>query len=350
MARPAESASRHTSRAARRFREPISMLSHSMSNSRRMSIPNPFRESGRRSNFLFFAALTPIDPQPWFEAKLSDPGRGVEVFEFPLDDNRLSRGGFIIADVEIDSLIAGVAGGGCRYPSNGKWGSYIGAIFQGFKRDVHIIKEADEHRFILPGKNHLGGIDRAMKIVGSIDWGGANPFVYLWGFQMPYMDDAWYIFDELYWDSRKRGQRRLEEHANEIKHRTTEIWHTQVDHSWADHDPTDAYEMMNFGVPSAPANKDVLGSIDYIRTLLKVREDTRRPRLFIAERCKFLSQQISTYHWSESTALKDAKNEPVKKDDHAVDACRYMVFSERVYDMKESAHVPLGDPGNQRRF
>ena len=161
------------------------------------------------------------------------------------------------------------------------------------------------------------------------------------------MDNDWYIFDEYYWPPRERGMRRLEQHADEIKKRT-ESHGVALDRVWADHDPTDANEFSGYGIISNPAAKDVRGGIEQVQTLLNPRMPLAnvdfphgRPRLHISERCENLLRELPTYRWNKSSRPedKDPKDEPVKVNDHAVDACRYLIFSEKPFE-EFSADIP----------
>lgn len=318
-------------------------------------------------DFRFADAITPIDPQPWFERKISGKlNAQTKVFYFPLDDNRISTGGFI-KDELIDAAIAEWPEEVADTRRNGRFGSFIGTIFQTFSRDIHVVPESQEHLF-LPwiGTNGRHVVHPHTYSIGSIDWGGANPFVHMWAYRMPHMDDIWYVFDEYYWDPKKKGQRRLEEHADEIKKRTSERWETVVARRYADHDPTDAFEMFNYGIESTPAEKvakksDGLGSkpgIELMQGLFKVRSDRAhpwrpgigRPRLFVAERCVHTVEEVSTYHWAKGVAGKNAKEEPAKEDDHAVDALRYLLFSDRMNDSGNALNLSdiNSDPENLR--
>lgn len=305
----------------------------------------------------FSAGMTPIESQPWLEDKLNgaELPPGYAVFEFPLDDNRISAGGFI-DDERIDALIA-------EWPPEvretrrlGKWGSYLGSIFQTFARDVHVVSEQKERELFLKGAKADGKLPYPMRAIGTIDWGGSNPFVFLWAVKIPWLDDDWYVFDELYWDFKVRGQRRLDQFADDIKQRTTQ-WATVLDHSWADHDPTNAAMFASYGIPSYPANKDVLLGIETVQGRLNPRPHLvdayfpkGRPRVHIAARCKNLLRELPGYKWAEGTEKRDARNEPQKKDDHAVDAFRYLLHSESMFDGRSrSKPVDLGR-NNRRNF
>jgi hypothetical protein len=65
-----------------------------------------------------------------------------------------------------------------------------------------------------------------------------------------------------------------------------------------------------------------------------------------------LLRELPIYRWAEGTDKRDAKREPVKKDDHAVDDLRYIVHSERPYDPRPAGSIRLPDlgRGNRRAF
>lgn len=291
-------------------------------------------------------ALTPIESQPWLERMLNEELKpGVEVFNFPLDDNRISMGGFL-PDELIDSMIAQWPDEVVETRRHGRFGGYIGSIYQSFSREIHVVDEEREQRDFFKGDRPP--VDWA--IIGGIDWGGANPFAFVWVCRIPHMDNAYYVFDEYYWDSRKRGQRRLADHANHIL-QTTGKWGTTLWRTWADHDPTDAYEFEGYGVQSSPADKaEMRPGIEYIQTLMKVRHDTGRPRIFYAKRCQNLIAETLTYKWAESTDKKNAREEPVDKDNHALSAMRYAIYSDRGHDPSIVADFSLLESAPQYQF
>jgi hypothetical protein len=269
------------------------------------------------------------------------------VFHFPIEDNRRSRGGFI-ADGEIQALLDEWPEEIRATRANGEWAALSGAIFQTFRRDVHVLSLAKEKE-LLRYTGETPSIPPTIHSIGSIDWGGANAFVHLWACQIPWADNLWYVYDEYYWDARKQGQRRLDEHAEEIKARTAK-WKTSMIRTWADHDPADALMMAHHGVPSFPAVKganSVREGIEVIQTLFKIRKDTNQPRLMFSERCKMLASQIASYRYKVGTFSRDPKDgEVVKVDDHTVDACKMLILSENVkaYEVASGTFRPNTGP------
>lgn len=270
----------------------------------------------------FWGAFTPIEAQPWLEEKLSSKiPEHWDVFEFPIDDNRESRGGFI-PDVAIDQAIE-------EWPEEmqatrrlGKWASFVGSVYRSFDRKIHVVDEVKERGLFFPSGKPLPD----HRAIGGIDWGGNNPFVFLWGLYLP-EHDCWYIYDEYYWDYRKRGSRLIRDHAKEILARTS-MWGIPLIRTWSDHDVQDRHEIHAEGISSHPAKKEVRPGIEYVQSLFKIRQQTGRPRLFIASRCVNLIRETISLKWPKGSDFRDPTDEPVKKDDHAPDAMRYLLFSE----------------------
>lgn len=142
--------------------------------------------------------------------------------------------------------------------------------------------------------------------VRAIDFGYTNPFVCLWGAVDE--DGRLYIYDEYY-----KRRELMEYHAAQINARGEAEW------TVSDHDAQDVAELRKHNIATIKAKKDVMAGIQKVKARLMVQADGR-PRLFIHERCVNLLREIGQYRW------KDDKEEPVKENDHAMDALRYMVM------------------------
>lgn len=284
----------------------------------------------------FFCAMTPIKSQPWLEDKLTNERPDSwDVFEYPLDDNRISLGGFI-PDKEIDGLIA-------EWPEEvqptrrkGKWSSFLGAVYKTFDREIHVVQEKDEDLFIPGGTIPIGG---KFMCVGGIDFGANNPFVYLLVVRIPHFDNAWYVLDEYYHNPKKRGVRLIREneggtsHSEQIK-KVNKKWNAHLSRYWADpEDKNGRNELRASGIETRAAKKDVEPGIECMQTLLKVNVATGRPRFFIAARCKNCIREWAIYSYPEGTDTRDPDENPLSKDDHCPDAGRYVVYSEAKSEM-----------------
>jgi len=141
---------------------------------------------------------------------------------------------------------------------------------------------------------------------GGIDQGYNNPFVVLDGALDD--DDVLYIYKEHY----ERG-RLLEEHA---KHLDSKITY-EADPSKKQQNK----ELQHLGFVVVPANNDVdMGILKVNARIRPVTDDPQSVRLKIFKSCIHLIDEFSLYRYDED------KEKPVKEDDHAMDALRYLVM------------------------
>ena len=284
--------------------------------------------------------MTPIDPQPWLEERLTvDRPEEWGIFELPIDENRISQGG-VIPDHRIDEAILNWPEEMRNTRRLGKWSSFLGAVFKHFSRDIHVIQEPAEKAMLRWAKS--GKIHGSIISTGGVDFGGNNPFCYLLILQLP--GDQWYVLDEYYWEYRIKGNRLLRDHAEAIKAMNRK-WGLNPPNIWADHDKQDRMELEAGGVMTLPADKGARVStlaetgvraashkrqlIETVQTLLTVVPRTGKPRWMVAARCKVLIKQMIGHRWAEGTDTRDPADLPVKIDDHAIDAMEYGIHSQR---------------------
>jgi phage terminase large subunit len=73
------------------------------------------------------------------------------------------------------------------------------------------------------------------------------------------------------------------------------------------------------------ARKDVLAGLQRVKSRLVVQGDGY-PRLFVSSRCVNVIKEFELYRWQDSKDDRNDKEEPLKQNDHAMDALRYMVM------------------------
>jgi hypothetical protein len=113
-------------------------------------------------------------------------------------------------------------------------------------------------------------------------------------------------------------------------------------------------EYAKFGVPIVLGNNDVQAGI--IRTAsylkpVKDEHDNLVPFWLITENCDKTIWEIKRYRWASWAHKRteqdhNVKEEPVKKDDHAMDSCRYFFMSRP--DLR--AEMPLTDDDQFQRL
>ena len=203
----------------------------------------------------------------------------------------------------------------------GAWASYAGQVYKKFNPRVHVVDQIE----ICPGMHHRR----------AIDWGSGpeNAFVCLWGARNGLGE--WFIYDE-YWSTDQNLD--VLQHLAAIEARWDwPEWSDFHGTTWADPSSLDCIRLaMHHGFPGIMQGRNaVQEGIECVRRHLHITPGTGRPRLFIHRKCKNLVREMGTYHYPECTTenvnSRDPAFEPVKRDDHAVDALRYLLFSEEGY-------------------
>ena len=82
-----------------------------------------------------------------------------------------------------------------------------------------------------------------------------------------------------------------------------------------------ADEYAERGVSCIRGNNEVLAWINRIKELLKL------PKIYIFRSCKNLIKEVQKYRRAKLNSTVSSKEAPVKKDDHATDAMRYLVMA-----------------------
>lgn len=213
----------------------------------------------------------------------------------------------------------------------GAWGSFEGLIYQELNPAVHFVSEAET----FPDGDFPVGVYHRR----GIDWGAGpdNPFAALWCYRNGVGE--YYFYDEYYSSSQSLT---MVDHLAAVSDqwpwpaRDPHYGPTFADPSGRDFLKTAArFSQYKHGYPDmslqSAANAVILG-IQHVKHLLQINPATGRPRIFICkDRCPNLARELRTYRWLRGTSginPRDARPEPLKKDDHTCDALRYIVYSE----------------------
>jgi PBSX family phage terminase large subunit len=191
----------------------------------------------------------------------------------------------------------------------GLWVSAEGVVYEEYDRSVHLIEPFP--------------ISHEWRRFRVVDFGYTNPFVCQW-WAVDH-DGNMYLYREWY----KTGMV-VEDHAARIKQLSEPAF---FEATVCDHDAEDRATLEKHGIPTVAAEKSVSVGIQAVQSRLKGK------RLFImrgalvdadqalldAKRPTCTEQEIEGYMWHKGADGRPNKEEPVKVDDHGMDAMRYAV-------------------------
>lgn len=287
-----------------------------------------------------FAEFTPLDPDlcVWLEELLEKEPDGWGFYRGNTEANRDN-----LAAGAIEAFLTTVPDELVETRLRGALATFEGAIYPGFSTAVHVVPDD----MLLPGKIPAG----CWHALGT-DWGSSVEHPHVTEFGCIDGMGNWWIYDE-YFDCQQT--KTTFDRAQEIVERCA-YWHWPVTRGAAHGLPIlklsglDPHYGMNFadpsrpgeinsfsmyGVPSLPASNRVYDGINHVRSLLKVQPNTGRPRLFIAKRCRHLIDGLRKYRWRKSRKPTEgnflnpavAAPQPLKREDDAPDALRYLVVT-----------------------
>jgi hypothetical protein len=161
----------------------------------------------------------------------------------------------------------------------------------------------------------------------GVDWATSSPTAYvLVGVKhRPDGRPRVWVESELYYDpERSQRQRSCDELANDMLGFMAGRAHPSVPISAVYVDPSASALELDFeraGISVTHADNDVAGGIQTVAKLLRTGLFTVDP-----QRCPNLVREFPGYVWDPKASAR-GKDEPVKADDHALDATRYALHS-----------------------
>jgi PBSX family phage terminase large subunit len=254
---------------------------------------------------ILFATMNPTYPshilKTWIDkARAGDPD--YYELQFYIEDNTFLGKDFIEM---VKSSLSGVH---YKRLYLGEWALADGAIFDFFDRSLHVVEKPPRC---------------ADYWVAGVDYGTSNAFAAILvgvhcGRQEQEAPIMW-AEKEFYWDYKKRGyQKSSAEFAADMK---TFLEPYSVKSIYLD--PSAAnfrLDLQRLGLHPVNADNDVNEGI--IRTISLLKGSTRNGQLYVCSECKNLIREIESYVWHPK-CLEKGEDEPLKVDDHAVDALRY---------------------------
>ena len=227
-------------------------------------------------------SFNPIDRNHWLFKRFFEKEVDIYKGKFTYKDNKFLDSEYkkVLEDLkEKDEYLYNVY---CL----GEWGTLKGQIYT--KWDI--FKEDKEYDDIIAG----------------IDFGYNNPTAYL---LIGIKDDEIYVFDEIY-----RTQLTTPEIIDLIKEKNKEWQVNPI--IYCEHEPDRNKSFFQAGLRVMDAKKDVNLGINFLKT----------KKIHINERCINTIKEIQGYKYKEDRN-GNVLEEPVKFNDHAMDALRYAVYT-----------------------
>lgn len=268
------------------------------------------------TNGSFWITMTPIDGMTWIFETLYEPGlngeRDIFIIEVSMTDNP-----HLNAEA-VQNFLDGLTPDERTAREHGRFVQLGGLIYKEFKMETHVKPSWT------PPKDWLW--------VVSMDHGYNNPSAWLW--HGVSHDGAVVTFYEHY-----QAGWTVELHAAEVRRLNEQfgripdfyIGDPAISQENAVNGTSIYVEYVKRGIPIVLGNNDVKSGIDRVSRYLKVRSDGN-PNWTITEDCPNLIKEIRKYRWKTYANKRVAnannlKEEPHKKDDHAMDSARYFFMS-----------------------
>lgn len=202
----------------------------------------------------------------------------------------------------------------------GKFVHFAGLIYGEFRESEHVIPTAEivqldenDNEIINPNVNVVVGIDpgirnRCAVIYAALDY-----------------EDNLFIFDEIYEQGKTISEICDQIKLINAKWQIEPIYYVIDEAARNRNNQTGRSDQMEFadnGIFTIMAQRAVEAGIN------RVKERLRNQRIFIFDDCRYLIKEFKKYRWRESPRTgEDGKPVPVKTEDHAMDALRYIVMS-----------------------
>jgi PBSX family phage terminase large subunit len=275
-----------------------------------------------------FASMNPSQPthklKTWID-KSENGDKNYYQLHFSLEDNPYLDDDY---KQRIKNSLSGVF-----YKRNylGLWCLAEGAIFDFFDKAIYTVPRPPR---------------QAEYWIAGIDYGTVNNFACILvgintGRSMQKGISRW-VEKEYIWDSRTKGRQKTNsEYADDVAEflEPYGVKSVYVDPSAA----AFKLELRRRGLHVVDADNDVTDGIIFMCS------EMQKGSLLVCHECKGLIKEIESYVWDPKASEK-GEDRPLKKDDHALDALRYAVYTHKITTYDYEMHAKLQQNWMQNRF
>ena len=251
-----------------------------------------------KPNSCFDGTCNPDTPQHWFHKFLLTDA-DIYQQQYTIYDNPYNDPGFVRS---LETEYAGTV-----YYDRfilGKWTLAQGLVYPNFRQEVNVYSDIDQKTR-----------ERCLAYV-SIDYGTANPCVFLYILYDPY-EKVVYVDREYYYDGRIKGQKTDAEYGNDLL--TFAPPYTIPGGVIIDPSALSfRTELRRKNYHVKEAANEVLDGLRNTAVLIGM------GKIRVNESCENLLDEFGAYSWDEKAADAGVEK-PIKTSDHACDALRYFV-------------------------
>lgn len=175
-----------------------------------------------------------------------------------------------------------------------------GLVYKEFNRSLHIVDKVPQE---------------SKAVIGGIDFGFTNPYASV-VIKVDYDNNYWVISEKYL--TGKTNTDIIDITKQETKDYSVSYWYPD------NAEPDRILEMKRAGLNCKEISKgrgSILSGIDLIRELLKSN------RIKIHSSCSSLIVELETYRYADKRINQNEPEEPIKENDHALDALRYAIVT-----------------------
>ena len=132
---------------------------------------------------------------------------------------------------------------------------------------------------------------------------------------------TWWIYDEIY-----QSDLDLDKLVYVLRDKMGDNYFTRIVGDGAARFELESLRKRRFRITGSKKGADSLhNGIKEVQALLEIREGTGKPKLYVASHCKNIIREFESYSW-ERDAFNEITNIPEDKNNHAMDAIRYLAL------------------------
>ena len=259
--------------------------------------------------------LTPVEGLTWsYDEIWMKRGKEIEesvfvrpdsaIVQVDMDDNPA------LGKKEIELALEGLPRDLRAARKSGKFVAIHGLVYDSFRKERHVIPQVTE---LPPNVNVVVGIDPGIRNAAAVVWAYVTP------------DDDMVVFEEGYYEGETAATVSQNIHHINTLYGIKPLYYV-IDPAARNkaHQTgrSDQMEYADHGIVAIAGQHEVPAGIN------RVKERIEADKMHITANCRHLIDEITKYRWKKPPRTgEDGPQKPVKKDDHLMDALRYVVMS-----------------------